>query len=91
MHIHTLNPSSNTQTNARSRLRIQRTACQLHRLGERAVFEFLVELIEDANAAPVVLAKLEAYAAVNPAAVNAVLDRYCGGRSFPPVLVQVPA
>lgn len=41
--------------------------------------------------APVVLARLDAYAAVNPAAVNAVLNRYCGGRSFPPVLVQVPA
>jgi hypothetical protein len=91
MGHHALNPSADTLAEARDRLRIQRSAIRLHRLGERAVYEFLVELIEDANTAPVVLAKLDAYAAVNSAAVNAVLDRYCGGRSFPPVLVQVPA
>jgi hypothetical protein len=91
MGRHTLNPSADTLTEARDRLRIQRSAIRLHRLGERAVYEFLAELIEDANAAPVVLAKLDAYAAMNPAAVNVVLNRYCGGRSFPPTLVQVPA
>jgi Mlc titration factor MtfA (ptsG expression regulator) len=91
MGHHALNPSADTLNKALNRLHIQRSARRLHRLGERAVYEFLAELIEDADVAPVVLAKLDAYAAVNPAAVNAVLDRYCGGRSFPPVLVQVPA
>jgi hypothetical protein len=87
----TLNAPANTLAEARDRLRIQRSAIRLHRLGERAVYEFLLELIENADAAPVVLATLDTYAAVSPAAVKAVQDHYCGGRSFPPRLVQVPA
>jgi hypothetical protein len=83
--------SADTLAKARDRLRIQRSAIRLHRLGERAFYEFLLELIENADAAPVVLATLDAYAAVSPATVKAVQDHYCGGRSFPPMLVQVPA
>jgi hypothetical protein len=91
MGQYALNPTSRALTEAQGRLRIQRVACQLHRLGERALHEFLAELIENADAAPVVLATLDAYAAVSPAAVNAVVNHYCGGHSFPPVLVKVPA
>jgi hypothetical protein len=90
-HIVTPNPSSDTLITARHSLRLQRAAIHLHRMGPRALCELLTELVADEAAAPVVLDRLDAWMTLEPATVHAVLSRYCGGRSFPPVLVKVPA
>jgi hypothetical protein len=71
---------------ARATLRIQRGAEHLHRLGPRAISEFLIELAEAHDLVPALLDAIARYARLDPAILNGVLQRYTSGRQFPPRL-----
>ncbi len=66
----------------RNPLRLQYLARTLHRLGARAVFEFLSETLRDP--AGDLVGRLEAYAALSPDQL-----RVTGGDQFPPTLFAV--
>jgi hypothetical protein len=91
MRHDTPNPSGCKLGHSHARQRMQLGAQRLHRLGERAVYEFLAELAEDTDTAPIILGKLEVWATLDPDILVTVLHRFCSGRDFPPQLIAVPA
>ncbi|MDT8262413.1 hypothetical protein WDZ11_00945 [Roseomonas mucosa] len=62
----------------------------LHRLGPRALVEFLLELGRALDAAPAIQAQLEAWRSIDPALLRAVTETYCGGQQFPTTVQEVP-
>ncbi len=62
---------------------LQHLACHLAQLGERAVYEFILELATTFGAD--VTDRLEAYGRIDPSILRAI-----GGDRFPPHLVEVP-
>ena len=71
---------------ALGRLRLDRGAAHLHRLGERATAEFLTELARRIGGEPAICGLLAEYAALTPGQVRAA--RASG---FPPRLRAAPA
>jgi hypothetical protein len=67
------------------RFRIERGSEHLHRLGARAIAEFLAEGIADGGDTPSLLNRLQRYQQLDPATLRAV-----GGDQFPPRLHAVP-
>jgi hypothetical protein len=68
------------------RLRIERAALHLHRLGPRAISEFLIELATTHTLTRELLDALDKWRRLDPAIMSAVLQRYTSGRQFPPRL-----
>ena len=66
-------------------LRLRSGAEHLHRLGSRAIAEFLTETGAAHGCTPLILDRLAAYESLSPAMIRAA-----GGEGFPPVLQEVP-
>jgi hypothetical protein len=70
-------------------LRLRRGAEHLHRLGPRAVAEFLAEVGRECRYEAVILDRLDVWRALHLDMLAAVLGHFCGGREFPPVVSVV--
>jgi hypothetical protein len=67
------------------RLRIERGAEHLHRLGARAISELLIEVVTEGDDVQSLIVRLERYQQCDPATLRAV-----AGDRFPPRLTVVP-
>jgi hypothetical protein len=91
MRSDTLNPSARSPERIHALQRVRHGTRHLHRLGERALCEFMLELAQELDAQPLVIAKLDGWRRVDPATIGTVADIYCSGRQFPPLLSRVSA
>ncbi|WP_372623049.1 hypothetical protein [Falsiroseomonas sp.] len=66
---------------------LERGAAHLHACGPRAVAEFIAEHQREGGD---ILDRLDRWRQLDVALVRHVLGRWCGGRSFPPAVFEVP-